>query len=109
MTDTLPSGPIVISLSLVRQRATRDKCEHGHIEVDEALATVLCTDCGASLNPIGVLARFARQEITFRRDETSHREAARLYQKVLSELKLRNRVKCRNCGKFTPIYKGFPS
>ena len=94
--------PSIISLRLVREREQQQKCRHLNVEVDESLATLLCTDCGAAVNPIAFLGRLARHEIEF----SNYFKA---YSEALTHLKDKNRVKCQHCGRFTPIKKILPS
>lgn len=86
----------VISLTEARNKYRPGRCLHNHIEVDEELGTVLCTDCGEKLNPVAVLARFAKEETRWEQ----RREAAKAEQ---AKLDLRSRTKCQHCGQMTRI------
>jgi len=86
----------VISLSEVRGQYAPGRCQHQKILVDEALSEVECADCGAKLNPVATLARFAREESRL------SREAERA-QAAIDALNKRVRCKCLHCGKMTPI------
>ncbi|MGQ4661323.1 hypothetical protein [Lysobacter sp. F6437] len=72
------------------------KCQHRHVEVDEKLAEVTCTDCKAKLNPVHVLAMLSREDDRLRDRWAGMRAEIRL----LGE---RTRVKCDHCRKFTRV------
>lgn len=103
------SEPKFVNLALVRGRLKQSACKHLHIEVDETLYEVVCVDCGQRLNPVAVLAQFARKEIRLGRELENYKAAREFYEKTLAELKLRNRVKCMHCGRFTAINRRVPS
>lgn len=92
-----------------RKRPTKDdkpalravenfKCKHNHIVVDEKLFEVECDDCGEKLNPIWVLAKFAKQDesLTWRRDALK---------KEIEAYEDRLRFKCGSCGQVNNITK----
>ncbi len=86
----------VITLTEARSRYRQAACRHTRIEVDEDLAQVLCKDCGALLNPVAMLVRFAREETRLEHA----REAAKAAQ---AKLDLRILTTCQHCGKMTSI------
>lgn len=86
----------VISLSMARSRYMAGKYKHNNLIVDEELNTIECKDCGEKLNPISVLARYAKQETRLQLEQERLRE---LHQK----LDERSRCKCDHCGKMTRI------
>jgi hypothetical protein len=71
-------------------------CTHWSLLLDEELSELECATCGAKVNAIWALARFAREE-------------SRLVQrrKALVEEQKRwaaqSKTKCRHCGKFTEL------
>lgn len=74
------------------------KCTHNNITVDEDLSEIECDDCGRKLNPIAILARFAKK------DERMYwyRENLR---KEVETYKDRLRFKCGSCGQVNNITK----
>ena len=86
----------VITLKEARRRYDYEHCQHHELIVDEQYALLECGTCKAQLNPIDVLARFAREEV-------------RLYQRVdevnalLHRLAQRKQTTCQHCGKITKI------
>lgn len=94
--STLPEPTKVISLNVARNKYRQDKCQHKHMTVDEDLNEVQCDDCGAKLNPVAVLLRFANEESRW------HREGEQLRQ-LHKELDARVRCKCQHCGQMTRI------
>lgn len=94
--STLPVPTKVISLQEARNRFRADRCQHKHMTVDEDLSEVTCDDCGAKLNPVAVLTRFAREESRWQR------EAARL-RELHQALDARVRCRCQHCGQMTRI------
>lgn len=94
--DTMPQPAKVISLSEARNRFAPGKCLHRQMIVDEELASVECKTCGEKLNPVAMLARFAREESLWqRRGEELKKYHAALDAKV--------RCKCQHCGKMTRV------
>lgn len=71
-------------------------CQHRHIQVDEKLAEVTCTDCNAKLNPIWALAMLAREDSQLRDRWAGMRAEVR----ALGE---RVRFKCRCCGEWNRL------
>lgn len=92
--DVLP--PNVIRLDEARNSWIAAKCQHVRIEVDAMLAEVACLDCGAKLNPIAVLVRYAQEESRLSRQLQSQRD-------LLARLDTRVRCKCQHCGLMTRI------
>ena len=86
----------IICLSEVRTRYEYSKCQHRKVNVDEILAEVECSDCGAKLNPMQVLVRLAREESRLKQRIESLR-------KLNAELDTKTRTKCRHCGEMTPV------
>lgn len=86
----------VITLESVRRRFSPNHCQHQNVIVDEDLGDVECAQCGAKLNPVMVLARFAREESRYLREGERLRD-------LHAELEKRCRCKCTHCGKMTPI------
>lgn len=74
------------------------KCKHLDVAVivDESLSTVECGACHEKLNPIWVLAEFAKKETRWHRSWESMRAERERYEQ-------RSRTKCTHCGKMTPI------
>ena len=95
-TSTLPEPAKVISLNLARNKYRPDKCRHRHMTVDEDLNTVQCDDCGAQLNPVAVLMRFATEESRWAQQAHSLRE-------LHKKLDARPRCKCQHFGRMTQI------
>lgn len=86
----------VVQLSFARARFSIDKFRHNSVIVDEELAMVECGDCGAQLNPIWILARYAREESRLLQLQDSTRiQSEKLAQK--------QRCKCQHCGRMTPV------
>lgn len=94
--STAPEDAKVVSLKAAREKFRAGKCQHNKIEVDEDLAEVTCSDCGAKLNAISVLMRFATEETRWSRQAADAREAIRA-------LDARVRCKCQHCGQMTRI------
>lgn len=94
--STLPEQTKVICLTAARNRYMAGKCQHKHMTVDEDLNEVVCDDCGAKLNPVAVLLRFANEESRWQR------EGERL-RKLHADLDSRVRCKCQHCGQMTRI------
>ena len=40
-------------------------CQHDHVKVYETQSRIDCADCGAVVEPMEVMRRFARQELNF--------------------------------------------
>jgi hypothetical protein len=72
------------------------KCPHAHVEIDEKLAEVVCSDCKEKLNPIWVLTMLSREDSRLRDRWAGMRAEIRL----LGE---RTRTKCDHCHKFTRV------
>ncbi len=94
--STLPDPAKVISLTEARNKYRLDKCQHKHMTVDEELNEVECADCGAKLNPVSVLVRFAQEESRWSREGERLRE-------LHKKLDARIRCKCQHCGQMTQI------
>ena len=86
----------VISLTEARRQYDMDHCRHLQLIVDAALNEVECGDCGARLNPVEALIRFAREESRLfqRREEITP---------LLERLEKKSRTKCQHCGKMTRV------
>lgn len=93
---TNPTPNKVLCLAEARTRYQRGKCQHVHIIVDEELAEVECADCGAKLNPIAVLVRYAREESRLSQNIEG-------LNKARESLDKRLRTKCQHCGQMTRI------
>lgn len=86
----------IISLELVRNKLSKDKCRHVKISVDENLLVVTCKTCGEKLNPIAILARFASEETQW-----GHR--LKEIQKYTAKYRKKEKTKCQHCGRFTSV------
>lgn len=86
----------VISLKAARSRFRPGACQHTNLSIDEDLAEASCDDCGAKLNPIGVLTRFANEQTRW----AQKADAARA---LLAKIDERIRCTCQHCGKMTRI------
>lgn len=95
--STLPDPSKVICLKEARARYMPGKCQHKHMTVDEDLNEVACDDCGAKLNPVAVLLRFAGEESRWAREGERLRE-------LHKKLDARIRCKCQHCGQMTRIH-----
>ncbi len=93
-------GGNVISIEVLRQsryyRRLQKTCPHHAITIDTALAQVKCKSCGAELNPMETLAMMVEEWHRVQNLYERYKAANELHEK-------RSRVKCRNCGKLTPI------
>ncbi|HCY86904.1 MAG TPA: hypothetical protein DHV36_17370 [Desulfobacteraceae bacterium] len=87
-----PSNIICLS----EKRLKYSGCQHKAIVVDPDLEYVECRDCGERLNPMNALYRICTEESRF-----VHRIAS--YKKWYQKYKEKHRVKCRHCGKMTPV------
>lgn len=94
--STMPEIAKVVSLKDARNKYRLNKCRHTHMTVDEDLAEVACDDCGEKLNPVAVLARFAREETRWQQECERLRD-------LRKELDARVRCKCQHCGQMTRI------
>lgn len=86
----------VICIAAARARFAVAKCSHRNMIVDEDLAEVECQDCGAKLNAVAMLARFASEESRWHRQGVALRELQR-------KLEEKQRCKCQHCGKMTRV------
>ena len=93
----IPTPTIVVN----RRRYSMDRCRHrGPYEVDTKLATVVCVDCGAQLNPMFVLEMLAYGEAYW----TARMRDLRAYvDKLNKEIEGRQRTRCVHCKNMTPI------
>lgn len=93
-------GGNVISIEVLRRsrfaRRLHQTCPHHNFIVDTALAHVKCQDCGAELNPTECLAMLIDEWHRVHDLYVRYSEAAEKHEK-------RSKVKCRSCGKLTPI------
>ena len=71
-------------------------CRHRSILVDEKENLVECGECGAKLNPIAILLRFATEESNWEYQRNELR-------KVAAKLEKRKQTRCEQCGKITKI------
>lgn len=71
-------------------------CQHKSLLVDEEKAEVECKKCGAKLNPIWALMRFATEESRL----VQRRQALAMERKAWED---RSKTKCRHCGKMTRL------
>jgi len=94
--STLPEETKIVSLTDARRTYRPEKCSHKYMTVDEELNEVTCDDCGAKLNPVGMLLRFAHEESRWMQ------ERVRLME-LHKQLDTRVRCKCQHCGKMTKI------
>lgn len=94
--STLPDSTQVICLNAARSKYMAGRCQHKNLTVDEDLNDVLCDDCGAKLNPVAVLMRFANEESRWKREGEKLRE-------LHKALDARVRCKCQHCGQMTRI------
>ena len=91
----------VVSIS-VAQHTTRygrrlfKECTHNRIHVDETLATLHCLDCDKEINPVVWIAMLAE-------DWQRVERITKAYKIECDKLDARSRVKCRHCGKITPV------
>lgn len=83
-------------ICLSEKRIKYGKCRHLSVVVDPDMEYVECRACGERLNPMAVLYRMATEETRYQRTITEYRKWYKKY-------KERVRVKCRNCGKMTPV------
>lgn len=84
----------VFSLEMARNNP--EHCQHRTMIVDEKLNTLTCKQCGSLLNPIWALARFHKEE-------SSWKWTLKAYKEMLAERDARTRTKCQHCGKMTRI------
>ncbi len=93
-------GGNVIRIEILRQsrylRQRMRTCPHHKLIVDTALAQVKCGDCGAELNPMECLAMMVEEWHRVENLYANYKAASEKHEK-------RSKVKCRNCGKLTPI------
>lgn len=89
----MAAEPVIISFREKARDIRQRECQHHTIEIDESRWEITCADCGEILNPIWWLLRLAREE-----------RVKQFQVDTLNEyIANRTRVKCRHCGKFTPI------
>lgn len=99
MTESPPEGvlpPNVIRLSEAKSAWLSGRCQHLRVEVDGVLAECSCLDCGAKLDPIGVLVRYAKEESRLSWLLDRQRQLA-------ERLEAKQRCKCQHCGRFTTV------
>ena len=87
-------------ISLVKKRIEYGDCKHKKILFSEDLDYVKCGDCGETLNPIWVIARFATDELNYRAMASQEYTRQNNISKKLNE---KRRTKCKHCGKMTPV------
>lgn len=95
------SEPKIIQIKPFLQERRGYRCGNGFVHagpyiIDEALSTVECGACKATLNPIHCLVEMTRAECRW----TSHRET---YIAQKKEIESKSRAKCEHCGKFTRL------
>lgn len=62
----------------IRTRGTHRHCAHWHISVYEDSRTVECRDCETVIDPVDVILRFARKEMSLRQFEDRSEQRARI-------------------------------
>ncbi len=92
--DNPPDDVNVISLSEVCDAYRPGVCRHRNLLVDADKALVECADCGALLDPVAMLLRFAREQTRWQRAREAMIEARR-------KLEEKQRCRCEHCGKLT--------
>jgi ribosomal protein S27E len=90
----------VISLEVVREsiyyRRLKKTCPHQAVTIDPLLSQIECRTCGEKLNPVEWLAMMAEE----------WGRVKRMYEDLITvrdEVETRQRVKCKHCGRLTPI------
>ena len=83
-------------IRIKRARQFSEKCRHMKMTVSETKNTIECDDCGAQLNPIWVLGRYASEESLLYDRIARSRELSK-------KLDKRMRTKCDHCGEMTNI------
>ena len=76
------------------------KCPHAHVEVDEKLGEVECSDCKAKLNPMWVLGELARK---YKERLGNYRQLVVQSRIISQRLEQKQRCKCEHCGRLTRI------
>ena len=90
----------VISIEVFRRnrqmRRIYEQCPHNGVTVDTSLTTLICRDCGASLNPVEWVASLAEEWDRIKRMTDDYKKATEKYEKL-------SKTKCRHCGKMTSL------
>jgi len=90
----------VFDIEIVRkarwERRWRKECEHHRVTLDVALNVVTCRDCKKELNPIQFMVDHMAELNQINDRIVQLNKAKEEYDK-------RVRVKCRHCGKMTPL------
>lgn len=91
----------VISITVAGQttrfaRRLFKECPHHRIAVDVTLSNLICSDCGKEVNPVQWVAMMAEEWHRVKR-------VADEYRKQADRVETRSKVKCRVCGKMTPL------
>lgn len=75
MSDEELAPPPMLDLEAARLRRKKSACSHDSVEVDEVLASLTCTTCGAEVDPWGYLRRVARdhQDVLVERQQVVDR------------------------------------
>ncbi len=83
-------------ISIKKARGELRECQHLHMVVDEKKNIVECDDCGAELNPVWALLRFANEESRWEYERKALAE-------IKAKIEQKRRTKCRHCGKMTDV------
>ena len=94
--DIEPKLAKVISIREAHSKYQPGKCQHKQLIVDDVLDTVECGDCGAKLNPVNMLLRFAREESLWAQRAVELKKLVALHDAKI-------RCKCQHCGKMTHV------
>lgn len=91
----------VISIEVASQttryaRRLYKMCEHHRIIVDVTLNSLICRDCNKEVNPVQWVAMMAE-------DWSRVKRLTEEYNKAAERVEERSKVKCRHCGKMTPL------
>ena len=90
----------VIELSVVRDSFMRrrfpKKCNHFRCELDEALAELMCKDCGEKLSPVAYIKVIAEAWAHYERRIQEYQDGKRLYE-------AKTRCRCEHCKQMTRV------
>lgn len=93
-------------ISFEKKRVELRGCPHNKLVVNEGSAMLTCGDCGEQLDPMWALTRMAKHEETLL--SKLHRQYVRLCN-IEKEMYKKSKVKCKHCGRFTPVNIDMPS
>jgi len=98
MTDVEePDNVIEITIAHSRRwSATKKKCLHKRVTIDEELLDMLCNDCGVRVNPIKWMIH---REERFQ----EHIDGYRRYTDARAAYDKKTRCKCEHCGRITRV------